>query len=433
MGWYDDFGAATYATTTSNLTAGVNIYYDKKFLDVVKSSLKLVSMGQRRPLPMGEGKTIEFFRYLNITPTVSDAILIEGRNPDATVITGQKIQAALKEWGAFSQHSSLIRKTHIDRNLAGVSELWGEHAGNIHDLITKNEVMANGAMPLAVDLSTTSTFSGTVDSASSTTIADTALSTNTDFGDADADMKQCLVTITGGTGYGQQRAVSDYDATDGSAEGLVTISPAWDVTPAADDTYTVTTCDELTTGDTLSYNAVLRARTNLAKYKAPKWAGGWYVGIVDPDTAEGLMKDTTWKNIQQYRDSVTGIFEGEIGKLAGVRFIEESAGFKFPNITRDSGTTSYGVGVNNPGTSYTNYSATGAVTSVPILGKNAFGVTTFRNQMGQLPRPMIRTKTSGPNTTSDPLDRVSTVGWMNEYVCKALNPLFAQQVWCYTG
>ena len=38
-------------------------------------------------------------------------------------------------------------------------------------------------------------------------------------------------------------------------------------------------------------------------------------------------------------------------------------------------------------------------------------------------------KTSGKNDTSNPLNRYGTAGWMLPYVCKALNPLFARQIW----
>jgi N4-gp56 family major capsid protein len=48
---------------------------------------------------------------------------------------------------------------------------------------------------------------------------------------------------------------------------------------------------------------------------------GSYVAIVHPDVVYDLMNDSEWVNASQYAGS-TQIFEGEIGKLYGVRFVE---------------------------------------------------------------------------------------------------------------
>ncbi|MDF1545607.1 MAG: N4-gp56 family major capsid protein [bacterium] len=428
MTWYDDFGAGTYETKTTTVGAGQNTYYSKEFLDVVKNILKLVPFGQRRPLPEGEGKAIQFFRWLNIAVTLTsgvvDAKLTEGVNPNATKLYGQDLSATIAEYGAFAQISSLMQKSHIDgkisKGISGMVDLFGEHAATIMDLVTMQEVVANGSMAIAADLSTTSTYSGTVTTATSTTsFADTALASNTNYGDANDDLNQSIVTFTSGTAYGQSRPVTDY-ATVG---GVITI-PALDEIMAVGDTFVVTTPDEITTGDDLSYENLKRARTNLKKYHAPFFPGGYYVALIDPDAASDLMDDTKWINVHTYAggDNRMGMFDGEIGKFAGVRCIEHTDPFKFPIETRGTAGTGGGVGAAG-----INYSATGAVTSNLVLGQHAFGVTTFRGISAK--QPPIIVKTPGPGDTSNPLNRYGTVGWAIEYVAKALNPLFAQQIW----
>jgi len=101
---------------------------------------------------------------------VTTTALTEGINPNATLVTGQKISRSIAEYGAFSQHSSLISATHIDRELAGVSELWGEHAANVIDLVTAKEIASRGSYPLRADLSTTYSMSGVLSSVTSSTI-----------------------------------------------------------------------------------------------------------------------------------------------------------------------------------------------------------------------------------------------------------------------
>lgn len=60
----------------------------------------------------------------------------------------------------------------------------------------------------------------------------------------------------------------------------------------------------------------------LKRQDAPKIRGD-YVAIIHPDVAYDLMKDSEWLTPKQYVDT-TDIYNGEIGKLYGVRFIENT-------------------------------------------------------------------------------------------------------------
>ena len=424
MGWYDDFGAGTYQSKTTTVNNVGQIYYDKKFLDVAKNTLKLIPFGQRRPIPMASGKTIQFNRWLNLSPSVSAATLTEGVNPNATLAYGQKLSATLGEYGAFLQVSSLLTQTHIDKKIngeiAGLVDILGEHSMNIMDTLCHMEVVANGAMPITADQSATSKYTGTFTTVTSTTVVlDSALTSNTNYGDANDDLNQSLLTITSGVGQGQQRAVTDYVA----ATGTITVSPAFDIAPEIGDTFTVTTPDEITTGDDLSYANIKAARTDLKISKAPMF-GGYYILLVSPFMAAQLMDDTDWKAVHTYKDTAGGIFEGEIGKLMGCRVIEETNEFRFPITTRGTAGAAYG-----PGATGANYSASGAVGSALMLGKQAFGVTTFKNKNGKIERPPVVIKHPGDGDTSNPLNRYGTVGWVIEAAYKALDPRYARQIW----
>lgn len=47
----------------------------------------------------------------------------------------------------------------------------------------------------------------------------------------------------------------------------------------------------------------------------------YFAGIIHPDTAYDLMNDKKWVDVKTYSDP-DGIYEGEIGKIEGVRFVE---------------------------------------------------------------------------------------------------------------
>ena len=424
MGWSDDFMGGTYQSKSTTVNNVGQIYYDKKFLDIAKGVFKLIPFGQRKPLPMASGLQIQFNRWLNLTADVSAATLTEGVNPNATLAYGQKLNATIAEYGAFIQVSSLLTKSHIDGRIngeiAGLVEILGEHSMNIMDTLAHMEVCSNGAMPLRADADTGAVYTGTFTTVTSvTSMASTGLAANTDYGDADDDLNQSLLTITSGLAQGIQRAVTDY-VTSG---GVMTFTDGFDIAPEVGDTFTVTDPSSITTGDDLSYANLKTARVELKRSRAQMF-GGNYVLIVSPEMAGNLMDDSDWKNVHTYKDQTTGIFEGEVGKIMGFRVIEETNEFKFPVAARGTAGSASG-----PGSAGANYSASGAVGAALALGKNAFGVTTFKNQNGKINKPPIIIKNSDSSTTSDPLNRYGTVGWQMDAVYKALDPRYARQIW----
>ena len=72
----------------------------------------------------------------------------------------------------------------------------------------------------------------------------------------------------------------------------------------------------------LTVEAIRRAVRFLKNQNAEKIDGA-YVAIIHPDCAYDLMNDPNWKYPHQYADP-SAIFEGEIGKIEGVRFIEST-------------------------------------------------------------------------------------------------------------
>ena len=72
----------------------------------------------------------------------------------------------------------------------------------------------------------------------------------------------------------------------------------------------------------LTVDMVKRVVAFLKRNNAPKIDGS-YVAIIHPDSAYDLMNDKEWQYPHQYKDT-ENIYEGEIGKIAGVRFVETS-------------------------------------------------------------------------------------------------------------
>lgn len=138
----------------------------------------------------------------------------------------------------------------------------------------------------------------------------------------------------------------------------------------------------LTKEHKLTVDAVRRAVRALKNMNAPKF-NGYYWGILHPDVAYDIMSDEKWVNVKTYSDP-EGIYEGELGKIEGVRFVEATEAKKF------EGAGSGGIDVY----------------STLIGGANAYGVTEITG--GGLQHIA---KQLGSGGSADPLNQRATVGW----------------------
>jgi N4-gp56 family major capsid protein len=138
----------------------------------------------------------------------------------------------------------------------------------------------------------------------------------------------------------------------------------------------------LTKEHKLTVDAVRRAVRALKNMNAPKLNGSYWA-IIHPDVAYDIMSDEKWVNVKSYSDP-EGIYEGELGKIEGVRFVEASEAKKFEKAGA-SGITVY---------------------STLIGGANAYGVTEITG--GGLQHIV---KQLGSGGSADPLNQRATVGW----------------------
>ena len=95
-----------------------------------------------------------------------------------------------------------------------------------------------------------------------------------------------------------------------------------------------------TTNNNVTFDDIRKCVRALKVQNTPKIKGS-YVAIVHPDVAYDIMSDSRWVNVKTYSDP-EGIYEGEIGKIEGVRFVEttEAKIFHAADLTEDSRTLS---------------------------------------------------------------------------------------------
>ena len=141
----------------------------------------------------------------------------------------------------------------------------------------------------------------------------------------------------------------------------------------------------------LTVDDIKKAVRLLKSQNAEQINGAW-VGIIHPDVAYDLTNDPAWKDVKTYSDP-SDIYEGEIGKIFGVRFVETTEA----KIWAGAG------------------SGSRAVYSTLILGDNAYGVTEISG--GGLEHIVKQLGSAG---TSDPLNQRATAGWKATKVAERL-------------
>lgn len=140
---------------------------------------------------------------------------------------------------------------------------------------------------------------------------------------------------------------------------------------------------EVAAGDILDGRAIRRARQIMARSNVEPLSGG-YVGFIHPDTVYDLMGSKDWVDVSLY-GKPGQIFNGEIGKLWGVRFVETTMAPIFAGEGADDVD----------------------VYATIIIGKDAYGVVDVAGKS----KPQTIIKALGTGGTSDPLDQRSSVGW----------------------
>lgn len=144
----------------------------------------------------------------------------------------------------------------------------------------------------------------------------------------------------------------------------------------------------LAAGDNITATLINKAATQLKKMKAPT-INGDYIAIIHPSVAFDLRESNGWLDVHKYAEP-SEIFNGEIGKLHGVRFIEDT----MAQVWKPGSIAIYGT---------------------LVFGKDAYGIIEPSAESLE-----VIVKQRGSAGTSDPLDQRSTVGWKASHAAQIL-------------
>jgi N4-gp56 family major capsid protein len=156
---------------------------------------------------------------------------------------------------------------------------------------------------------------------------------------------------------------------------------------------------DIHTTDIITGLEIRRVVRTLKLNKAQKFEGGLYRAIISPWGAMDLMGNSEWLDAHRYTTS-DAIERGVVGKLHGVEFVESNN----PLITLSAGFSTSATNVAN-----INYTW--------FFGQHGYAVI----NIGSITAPKVYVKNPGANSTDNPIDMYSTVGWKMPFVAKVLN------------
>lgn len=375
--------AEVQVTTQPSLSAEMKTFYDMRLIDEASPMLVHEQFGQKRPIPQGSGKTIEFRKFSPLPKALVP--LTEGVTPSGNSLEVTNMTAAVEQFGDFIVQSDVLELTAIDNTILEATKLLGRQAGLTMDTIVRN-IMNSG---------TNVSYAPKISGSTETEV--------TSRKDLDKTAKLTVDVV--------QRVVAKLRAQNAptiNGDYVAIIHPyvAYDLMrdPEWIDAHKYSTPENIYTGEIGKIGGVRFVQSTEAKIFAPKIKGKVKTAVSSAGTSitvEGNLPTMTGVSVPCYLG----------GNINTITAIAEASDGVYTVTLGTAATAAVGdILVDREGT------ADGlAVFSCLFLGDGAYGVTEVTG--GGL-QTIIKQK--GSAGTADPLDQRSSVGWKGLKTAKIL-------------
>ena len=135
------FANELQTTLLDGLSPEMKTFYDMTLIDEAQAALVHGQFAQKKPIPQGSGKTIEFRKFASLPKATTP--LTEGVTPDGKSLTVTAITATVNQYGDYITMSDILELTTIDNVIVEATKLLGRQAGLTLDTIVRN-VMHSG-------------------------------------------------------------------------------------------------------------------------------------------------------------------------------------------------------------------------------------------------------------------------------------------------
>lgn len=134
-------------TTTTQVTAAVNNFYDRSMLKAARPLLVHTRWAQVRDLPRNNSLVIKFRRYTLLSAATT--ALTEGTTPSGSQLAITDVTATVAQYGDYVTLTDVLQFSTLDPVLTETAELLGQQAGNTLDQLTRDVIVAGTTIQYA--------------------------------------------------------------------------------------------------------------------------------------------------------------------------------------------------------------------------------------------------------------------------------------------
>ena len=122
----------------NDLSPTIKEFYNKQLLEDAKPNLVHDQFGQKRSIPQGSGKTIEWRKFSSLKPALEP--LTEGVTPDGNKLNITPLTAKPDQFGDYIVLSDVLQLTAYDPIVVETTKVLGNQAGLTMDTIIRNKL-----------------------------------------------------------------------------------------------------------------------------------------------------------------------------------------------------------------------------------------------------------------------------------------------------
>ncbi len=134
----------TQTTTTNkagnNLTPEMKSYYDRALIRFASPKLVHAEFGQKKPIPQGSGKTIEFRKFSPLPKAMVP--LTEGVTPKGNSLNISTVESTVEQYGDYVTLSDMLTLSSIDAVISETQSVLGDQAGRTLDTVIREKINA---------------------------------------------------------------------------------------------------------------------------------------------------------------------------------------------------------------------------------------------------------------------------------------------------
>lgn len=120
------------------LTPEMKTFYDKTLITLAGANLIHEQFGQKRPVPQGAGKTVEFRRFSRLPKALKP--ITEGITPAGNKLSVSAVSCTVDQYGDYIEQTDMLELTAVDNTIVEATKELASQAGLTLDTIVRNEI-----------------------------------------------------------------------------------------------------------------------------------------------------------------------------------------------------------------------------------------------------------------------------------------------------